>query len=90
MWRVLCPLENLSRNGFRPAASTPVKVPTAPTARPVLLVHGFAGTKSSWSLVAHALSVRGLTVQAMGYPPLGTSVGQLAERLVAEVERILT
>jgi pimeloyl-ACP methyl ester carboxylesterase len=71
-------------------ASSPVKAPTAPTTRPVLLVHGFAGTKSSWSLVAHALSVRGLTVEAMGYPPLGTSVEQLAERLVAEVERILS
>ena len=55
----------------------------------MLLVHGFAGTKSSWSLVAHTLSARGLTVEAMSYPPLGTSVEQLAERLVAEVERIL-
>jgi pimeloyl-ACP methyl ester carboxylesterase len=27
--------------------------------------------------------------EAMSYPPLGTSVEQLAERLVAEVERIL-
>jgi pimeloyl-ACP methyl ester carboxylesterase len=55
----------------------------------VLLVHGFAGTKSSWSSVAHTLGARGLTVEAMSYPPLGTSVEQLAERLVAEVERIL-
>jgi triacylglycerol lipase len=86
----MTPIRLLGGGFDGPAASTPVKVPTAPTARPVLLVHGFAGTKSSWSLVAHALSVRGLTVQAMGYPPLGTSVGQLAERLVAEVERILT
>ncbi|MGY4652846.1 esterase/lipase family protein [Mycobacterium sp. URHB0021] len=69
--------------------STPVESSTVSTTRPVLLVHGFAGTKSSWSLVAHTLSARGLTVEAMSYPPLGTSVEQLAERLVAEVERIL-
>ena len=77
--------------GFDGASSSspPVKASTAPTTRPVLLVHGFAGTKSSWSLVAHTLRARGLTVEAMSYPPLGTSVEQLAERLVAEVERIL-
>ncbi len=70
-------------------ASPPVKAATAPTSRPVLLVHGFAGTTSSWSLVAHTLRARGLTVEAMSYPPLGTSVEQLAEQLVAEVEKIL-
>jgi triacylglycerol lipase len=76
--------------GFGPSSSSPpVKAPTAATTRPVLLVHGFAGTKSSWSLVAHTLRARGLTVEAMSYPPLGTSVEQLAERLVAEVEQIL-
>jgi pimeloyl-ACP methyl ester carboxylesterase len=40
-------------------------------------------------LIARALDARGMTVEAMGYPPLGISVGQLAERLVAEVERVL-
>jgi triacylglycerol lipase len=77
--------------GFDGASSSspPVKASTASTTRPVLLVHGFAGTKSSWSLVAHTLSAQGLTVEAMSYPPPGTSVEQLAERLVAEVERIL-
>ena len=81
----------LVAGGFDGASSSspPVKASTASTTRPVLLVHGFAGTKSSWSLVAHTLSARGLTVEAMSYPPLGTSVEQLAERLVAEVERIL-
>ena len=70
-------------------SSPPVKACTASTTRPVLLVHGFAGTKSSLALVAHALNARGMTVEAMSYPPLGTSVKQLAERVVAEVERIL-
>ena len=81
----------LASGGFDGASSSspPVKAATASTTRPVLLVHGFAGTKSSWSSVAHTLGARGLTVEAMSYPPLGTSVQQLADRLVAEVERIL-
>ena len=86
----MTPLRLVS-GGFDGSSSTspPVEAPTAPTTRPVLLVHGFAGTKSSWSLVAHTLRARGLTVEAMSYPPLGTSVEQLAEQLAAEVERIL-
>jgi triacylglycerol lipase len=67
----------------------PVQTPTAPTARPVLLVHGFAGTASSWSFLARTLNARGLTVDAMTYTPFGTSVEQLADRLVVEVERLL-
>ncbi len=86
----MTPLRLVS-GGFDESRSTspPLEAPTAPTTRPVLLVHGFAGTKSSWSLVAHTLRARGLTVEAMSYPPLGTSVEQLAELLAAEVERIL-
>jgi len=71
------------------SSSLDAKALTAPTTRPVLLVHGFAGTKSSWALVADTLKARGVAVEAMSYPPVGTSVQQLAERLVAEVERIL-
>jgi triacylglycerol lipase len=67
-----------------------MKARTAPTTRPVLLVHGLGGTKSSWSLIAQTLSARGLTVDAITYAPLRTSVEQLADRLVAEVERILS
>jgi triacylglycerol lipase len=72
-----------------PSNSLTMKDLTAPTTRPVLLVHGFAGTKSSWALVANALKARGVPVEAMSYPPVRTSVQQLAEQLVAEVERIL-
>ena len=78
--------------GYDTAASgslPTVRALTASTTRPVLLVHGFAGTKSSLALVAHALNARGMTVEAMSYPPLGMSVKQLAERVIAEVERIL-
>jgi pimeloyl-ACP methyl ester carboxylesterase len=64
--------------------------PSAAKTPPVLLVHGFASTKPSWALVAHNLGVRGMTVQAMSYPPLGTSVEKVAERLIAEVERLLS
>ena len=40
--------------GFEPASSVSphTKTHAAPTARPVLLVHGFGGTKSSWSAIA--------------------------------------
>jgi triacylglycerol lipase len=71
------------------SSSPTAKALTSPTTRPVLLVHGFGGTKSSLALIARALDARGMTVEAMGYPPLGMSVAQLAERLVAEVEKIL-
>jgi triacylglycerol lipase len=85
----MAPLRMLGGNYDTASSSLTVKALTAPTTRPVLLVHGFAGTKSSWALVANALKARGVPVEAMSYPPVGTSVQQLAEQLVAEVERIL-
>jgi triacylglycerol lipase len=63
---------------------------SAHPARPVVLVHGFCGTKSSWSVVARTLSARGLTVGAITYVPFRTSVEQLADQLVAEVDGILS
>jgi triacylglycerol lipase len=62
----------------------------APRTRPVLLVHGFGGSKSHWSLVAKALTAGGLNVKAITYAPLGTSVEQLAGQLVADVEATLS
>jgi triacylglycerol lipase len=78
--------------GSDPAFGTlpPVRAHTAPTARPVLLVHGFGGTKSNWSFLARTLRARGLTVEAITYAPLGTSVEQLADRLAVEVDRMLS
>ena len=78
--------------GFEPASSLSphIKGRPARTTHPVLLVHGLGGTKSSWSMVAQTLSARGLTVDAITYAPLGTSVEQLADQLVAEVQRILS
>jgi triacylglycerol lipase len=58
--------------------------------RPVLLVHGFGGDKSSWTLVADALTAEGLTIHTMNYAPVGNSVERLAQRLVAEVEELLS
>ncbi len=83
---------HLVGGGFDPSCGprSPVQVHTAPTMRPVLLVHGLGGTKSSWSLLAQALSARGLTVEAVTYTPIGTSVEQLADRLVVEVDRMLS
>ena len=80
----------LASDRFEPAVGTlsPVKAPGS-TACPVLLVHGFGGTKSSWSFLARSLSARGLTVDAITYTPFGTSVEQLADRLEVEVDRLL-
>jgi triacylglycerol lipase len=77
---------------YEPASSMS-RHPTAhaaPRTRPVLLVHGFGGSKSHWSLVAKALTAGGLNVKAITYAPVGTSVEQLARQLVADVERTLS
>ena len=86
----MLPLTMVGR-GSRPAfgAPPPVQADPAPAARPVLLVHGFGGTKSSWSYLARNLSARGLTFDAITYTPFGTSVEQLADRLEVEVDRLL-
>jgi len=60
----------------------------APTARPVLLVHGFAGTKSCWFALARALRERGMPVDAINYSTFGTSVERLADQLAARVDRL--
>ncbi|MDT5103790.1 MAG: triacylglycerol lipase [Mycobacterium sp.] len=67
-----------------------VQAHPAPSTRPVLLVHGLGGTKSSWSFVEQALAAKGLTVDAISYTPFGTSVERLAHRLAVEVERMLS
>lgn len=70
-------------------AVVPVAAQTAPRARSVLLVHGFASTKSCWFPLARALRARGVTVDALNYLPLGTSVEQLAELLADKVATLL-
>jgi triacylglycerol lipase len=78
--------------GIEPASSLSphTKAHAAPTARPVLLVHGFGGTKSSWSVIAQALSDRGIMVDTIAYGPSGNSVEQLADELVVAVERTMS
>jgi pimeloyl-ACP methyl ester carboxylesterase len=56
----------------------------------VPLLHGLGGTKSSWSFLARTLRARGLTVDAINYSPFGASIEQLADRLAAEVEWLLS
>ena len=67
-----------------------VQAQTTSRTRPVLLVHGFCGGKSSWSRVARALRERGVTVDTLTYSPFGTSVEGLADRLVVAVDRMLS
>jgi hypothetical protein len=71
-------------------ALQPVQAQPATSTRPVLLVHGFGGTKSSWHFVERALTAEGLTVDAITYTPFRTSVERLADRLAVEVERMLS
>src|SRR5260370_39140828 len=69
--------------GETDAASVPrqrVQAHSAPSTRPVLLVHGLGGTKSSWYFVERALAAKGLTVGAISYTSFGSSVERLADR----------
>jgi triacylglycerol lipase len=83
---------HLVGGGFDEALSgeAPVGAEREPAARPVLLVHGFGGTKSSWSYLARTLRARGLIFDAISYAPFGTSVEQVADQLAAEVARMLS
>jgi triacylglycerol lipase len=74
---------------LEPVVDAPVRAHRAPTAHPVLLVHGLGGTKSSWFHLARTLAARGLTVEAITYPPFGTSVEQIADRLADQVDSLL-
>jgi hypothetical protein len=83
---------HLVGGGFGEALSreAPVQAQREPAARPVLLVHGFGGTKSSWSHMARTLRARGLIFDAISYAPFGTSVEQVVDQLTAEVARMLS
>ena len=78
------------RSEYGSANAAPQAASRTVTARPVLLVHGFGGAKSSWALVAEKLSAHALFVETMSYPPLDTSVEKLADRLVGEVHSVLS
>jgi triacylglycerol lipase len=73
-----------------PPAADPVDLWGAVSSYPVLLVHGFCGSKSSWSTVTNLLRSRGATVETFSYAPFGNSVEQLTNRLVSEVHRVLS
>ena len=84
------PRRLISGDGKSASVVTPsAKAHGNSTTRSVLLVHGFGGAKSHWSLVAQALTAQGLTVEAITYAPLGNSVERLAHQLVTEVENTL-
>jgi triacylglycerol lipase len=59
------------------------------TARPVVLVHGFAASATCWSSLRRALRADGRVVATFDYWPWAPSVGDLAHRLVTTVEDIL-
>jgi pimeloyl-ACP methyl ester carboxylesterase len=57
---------------------------------PVVLVHGFAATSTSWFALRRALHADGRTVVSFDYPPWASSVDELADRLAETVEEVLT
>jgi pimeloyl-ACP methyl ester carboxylesterase len=59
------------------------------TTPPVVLVHGFAGSSSSWFAVRRALAADRRTVVSFDYPPWAASVDELADRLIETVEDVL-
>lgn len=89
----LAAMAPLGHVGRRLSGSVGVLVPRAApiesTARPVLLVHGLAGTTSGWFVLARALREKGMTVSAVEYRPFGNSVEQLAGRLAVRVAALL-
>jgi triacylglycerol lipase len=82
----MAPLSQSSRRLEQAAHALPPGADrVAPTGRPVLLVHGFAGTKSCWIALTRALRDQGVTVDTFDYLPFGTSVQDLADRLAVKV-----
>jgi pimeloyl-ACP methyl ester carboxylesterase len=59
------------------------------TAPPVVLVHGFAGSSTTWFAVRRALRADGRTVVSFDYRPWAASVDELADRLIETVEDVL-
>jgi pimeloyl-ACP methyl ester carboxylesterase len=55
----------------------------------VVLVHGFAGSSTSWFAVRRALQADGRTVVSFDYRPWAASVDKLADQLVETVEDVL-
>jgi triacylglycerol lipase len=59
------------------------------TETPVVLVHGFAATSTSWFALRRALHADGRTVVSFDYPPWASSVDELADRLAETVADVL-
>ena len=87
---LVTPLGLRRRGSERPVpAPSSGAVRSAPTTRPVVLVHGFLGTTSGWSDLMDALRAREVAFAAISYAPFGSSIEQLAERLAARVGKLL-
>jgi triacylglycerol lipase len=87
---VLAPLSGAGSSFERAVeAQLPIAGHRTAAARPVLLVHGLGATKSCWIAVARALRGRGMSVDAINYGLLATSVEQLADRLAIRVDELL-
>ena len=56
---------------------------------PIVLVHGFAASRTCWFAVRRALRADGRTVVSLDYSPWASSVDEVADRLVDTVEDLL-
>jgi predicted alpha/beta hydrolase family esterase len=68
-----------------PAAPAPLRPRGASPATPVVLVHGYGGTRSTWSPLQHRLSAAGCTgLHTTTYTPFAPCVATIARALVRE------
>jgi pimeloyl-ACP methyl ester carboxylesterase len=58
------------------------------TEPPVVLVHGLAASSTGWFAVRRALQTDGRTVVTFDYAPWASSVDELADRLVEQVQNV--
>jgi triacylglycerol lipase len=67
----------------------PVPHVQGPSDSPVVLVHGFAASRTCWFALRRALRADGRIVLSFNYSPRASSVDELADRLTETVEELL-
>lgn len=76
--------------GIRDRRRSPMLSPIGDEAsRPVVLVHGFAASKTCWFALRRALRADGRVVATFDYPPWAPSIEDLGHRLAAFIEDLL-
>jgi triacylglycerol lipase len=94
VWGVRSGISRATPNDTAPRAAGHRGTPTSQrdevgTGIPMVLVHGFAATSTSWFALRRALHAAGRTVVSFDYPPWASSVDELADRFAETVEDVL-